>query len=182
MFQAPQTTFAPQRPDSAQRQRIATILEKVAAMLECFPDRADAPNGMVQAETIARIFAEYPDEVVNLLTDPIRGFPVRQKWKPLPYEVKAACEAEMAPIRRENERRRRHEETRMMLAPPPREERPSLEVMQERYGGDQWGIARASDRKEAKPAKTLAELEAEASSLELEFSPELRAHLESKTQ
>ena len=180
MFQAPQTTFAPQRPDSAQRQRIATILEKVAAMLECFPDRADAPSGMAQAETIAQIFAGYPDEVVDLLTNPVSGMPVRQKWRPTPFDVKQACEEAFAPVRARLDRQRREAETRALLAAPvlPRSERPTLEELQQRNGGPSWGISHSSAKREEKPVKSLAELEAERDSFVVEDSPELKAAIQ----
>jgi len=132
---------------------------------------------MAQAETIAQIFAGYPDEVVDLLTNPVSGMPVRQKWRPTPFDVKQACEEAFAPVRARLERQRREAETRALLSAPvlPRSERPSLDEMRKRYGGESWGISHSSACQEQKPVKSLAELEAARDSFVVEDSPELKA-------
>lgn len=63
------------------------------------------------------ILENYSEMVVRLVTDPWRGLPGKLKWLPSTAEVREACEAEMAPIRREEARQRQYAATRALLAP-----------------------------------------------------------------
>jgi hypothetical protein len=152
---------------------MAYILERVGIMLDCFPERADAPAALGQASALAAILAEYPDEIIQKITDPAKGMPVRQKWRPLPYELKQACEEEAAPIRRQAERESRMEESQRLLAAPDHP-RPTLDEIKERLGPT-YGINRAGDKPKP-PVKTFDELLAYRSE-KVAVSDELRAML-----
>jgi hypothetical protein len=131
-------------------------MERVAMMLDCYPDRADAPQSPGHAAGLAAILADYPEEVILSVTDPRTGVQTRLKWRPLPYELKQACEADMAPLRRQWQREKLAADAARLL-PPPREARPTGEELQARFGPD-WGLARTPRRKP--PEKSLEELQA----------------------
>lgn len=175
----PLQTFSAQRPQtSEQKQRMAWILERVGIMLDCFPERADAPAALGQASALAAILSGYPDEIVQKITDPARGMPVRQKWRPLPYELKQACEEEAAPIRRQAERDRVRDESQRLLAAPERE-RPTLAELKERYG-ENWGIG-ASEKAERERVPTQDEIKARYDGTSIEASQGLKQNIAART-
>lgn len=115
-------------------------------MLGCFR-RDDALDPETFSAAVAATLAEFPESVVRHVTNPVRGLPGKLKWLPSVAEVREACEAEMAPIRREQERRARYDATQRLIAAPrpeqqPREHRASREELQAKCGGDSWGIDR----------------------------------------
>ena len=157
-FRPLQTSSEPPPPSSAQKQRLALAMERVAMMLDCFPDRTDAPQSAGHAGGLAAILSDYPDAVILAVTDPRTGVQTRQKWRPLPYELKQACEAEMAPLRRQWQRERLTAESARLLSAP-REPKPTVEELKARFGED-WGITRTPPREP--PRKSLEQLQAEA--------------------
>jgi len=126
---------------------------------------------------VAAVLGDYPPEVVQAVVDPRRGLPSKTNWIPTIAEVKSACEQMYAPIEARIERQRLADERRALLSAPvlPRKERPTLDELRQRYGGESWGISHSSARREEKPAKSLAELEAARDSFVVEDSPELKA-------
>lgn len=118
---------------------------------------------------VAAVLSDYPAEVVQAVVDPRNGLPSRTQWLPTIAEVKTACEAAMAPIRRAAQRERIAAESARLLAAPEKP-RPTIEELRERFGAD-WGIERPE---KAGRAKTLAELEAEAAELKIEPSDALK--------
>ena len=172
-----QTFSAPKQQNSEQKQRMAFILERVGMMLDCYPERADAPGALGQASALASVLADYPDEIIRKLTDPARGMPVRQKWRPLPYELKQACEEEVAPLRRQAERDRRAAESARLLAAP-EQEKPTLAELKERYG-DNWGIG-ASTKAERERLPAEDEIQARYEGVTIEASDALKQNLAEK--
>jgi hypothetical protein len=180
-FEKPPTFSAIQPLSSEEKGRLALAMERCAMMLDSYPDRADVPNAGVYVGTLAQILASYPESVINAVTHPTRGLQTRCTFRPKPAEVRAACDAEMAPIIREDERRMRLGETRKMLAAPsiPRAARPSIEDIKAKLGPD-YGIERTGARPK-EPGKTLAELKAEAATWDIEVSSELISNIAEKS-
>jgi hypothetical protein len=67
---------------------------------------------------LAAILSEYPKEVVDFVTDPRTGLASTNKWIPEPAEVREACEAQVAPIRRQQQREAIERKNREALEPP----------------------------------------------------------------
>ncbi len=80
------------------------------------------------------MLAEYEPWVISRVTDPRIGIASTLKFLPTVAEVKQACEAEMAPIHRENARRKVEEDRLLRLAEPEedRANRPNYEELQRR--------------------------------------------------
>lgn len=130
-------------------------LERTAMMLDCYPDRADVPNAGVYVGTLAQILANYPEEVILAVTDPVRGVQTKCLYRPKASEIKSACEAEMTPLRKEFEQRRRQMETQRLLASAPvdRGSRPSIEKLREISGYADLGKGLSHLRKDVAEAK-----------------------------
>lgn len=101
--------------------------------------RVDAADPETFLTGVAAVLSDYPEEVITRVTDPRTGLPGRQAFPPSAFEVKQACEAEMAPIRRERERERRYLEGRNLLPPPDRGARPTIADLKAKLGPT-WGI------------------------------------------
>ncbi len=86
-------------------------------MFGCFR-RGEANDPTTYAAGITRILADYPREVIERVTDVVRGIPSKQDFLPTPREVKAACEAEMEPIRRAQQKERREREYQKLIGGP----------------------------------------------------------------
>jgi hypothetical protein len=100
--------------------------------------KAEADDATIFLDAAAAILSDYPDEVILLVTDPRTGIPGKLKWPPQPSEVKEACEAAMAPIRRlleaeDRERRIAAQLAQRALEPPP-ESKPSKEELEAKLG------------------------------------------------
>ena len=115
--------------------------ERADLLFRSFP-KAEADDPEVYAAAATAILAKYPDDVIIAVTDPADGLPVRQKWRPLLAELKAACEAEMAPMREAAARERRQAETERVLkgAETTRTQRPSYDDLKAKYG-PRWGLS-----------------------------------------
>lgn len=68
-------------------------VEKARLMLGCYR-RGEANDPAVYANTVAALLANYPPEVVEEVTNPLRGMPVQTDFMPTPRELKIACERE----------------------------------------------------------------------------------------
>jgi hypothetical protein len=80
-------------------------------MLGCYRQN-DAGDPKIFVSAVASVLTHYPESVVMLVTDPVKGLPGKLKWLPSVAEVREACEAEIAPILAEAARRKRLDETR----------------------------------------------------------------------
>jgi hypothetical protein len=127
---------------------------------------------------VAAVLSDYPAEIVQAVVDPRGGLPSRTQWLPTIAEVKTECERRMEPVRRQMERDRRLEESARLLAGPT-EPKPTMEEIKAKLGDD-YGLEGGLVRKRAEPSDDeikakLARMEAEASSLEIEVSDDLKA-------
>jgi len=86
-------------------------------MFGCFR-KGEANDPERYAAGITRILAEYPRQVIERVTDVFHGLPSKQDFLPTTREVKAACEAEMEPIRREQRRQAIQREQAKLLSGP----------------------------------------------------------------
>lgn len=72
-------------------------------LLGCYRT-GEANDPEIYTRAIVAVLAGYPADVMQAVVDPAGGLPSRLTWLPTVAEVKAACEAEMAPIRRAQQR------------------------------------------------------------------------------
>lgn len=91
--------------------------EYAGRLLSLFQHQGGADSAAL-VPGIATIFVRYPEAVVRTVCDPFEGLPGKQKWEPSIYEVRQACEAEMAPVYRQRDRERRFAQTTNLLAAP----------------------------------------------------------------
>lgn len=59
-------------------------------MFGCYR-KAEASDPEIYAAATAAVLAEYPQEVVDYVTDPRTGLPSNSQWLPSVYEVRKAC-------------------------------------------------------------------------------------------
>lgn len=121
-------------------------------MYACYR-REDAASAETMLDAAAVVLAQYPDEVMERVTHPVTGIPGRLKWPPSIYELREACEAELAPVEAAKSRadqaerqlaeREQYEKTRAEIA------RMSIDELKAKYG-DRWGLAAEKEDKEAK--------------------------------
>ncbi len=64
------------------------------------------------------MLSDYPLEIVKAVIDPRNGIPSKSKWLPTIAEIKEACEAEMAPIRRQQQRLQQEKRQQALLSGP----------------------------------------------------------------
>jgi hypothetical protein len=109
-------------------------------LLGCYR-KGNAENPDIYTAAIAAVLSEYPTDIIRRATDPRTGIAGKSKWLPSVAEVRAFCEAEYAPVRRQQERERLAEERKRMLPPPveDRSKRPTYEELKARYGPN-WGL------------------------------------------
>lgn len=69
--------------------------------------------------SVASVLSRYPEAVVKSVTDPATGLPGSVQWLPTIAEIKAACEAAMAPIYRERQRAQIAGQAALLPAPAP---------------------------------------------------------------
>jgi hypothetical protein len=75
-------------------------------MFGCFR-KGDANDPEIYVAAIAAVLSEYPESVVDFVTDPRTGLPRTCKFLPQVSEVSDACDAQMAPILAAEARRKR---------------------------------------------------------------------------
>lgn len=73
--------------------------------------KGEAEDPLMYTTSVAQLLASYPEDVVLKVTNPVDGLQTKSQWLPTLAEIKAACEALMAPVYREQERQRRYGET-----------------------------------------------------------------------
>jgi hypothetical protein len=88
--------------------------DRAAILLGCYRT-GEAADPDVYVTGVAATLARYSEDVVWTVTDPRTGLPSRSNWLPTIAEVRAACEAEIAPQRRAEERQQRYGATRALL-------------------------------------------------------------------
>ncbi len=75
-------------------------------MFGCFR-KGDANDPEIYVAAIAAVLSEYPESVIDFVTDPRTGLPRSCKFLPQVAEVSDACDAQMAPIRAAEARKKR---------------------------------------------------------------------------
>jgi hypothetical protein len=103
-----------QKPDSGPSapEQVATM---VARMLDCFrPSKGVDPQ--VFATAICGILLRYPMDIIEEITDPVRGLPARQEFMPSPFDVRQMAEKLVAPRYRRQKEEREDREFRAQLA------------------------------------------------------------------
>jgi hypothetical protein len=103
-------------------------------MFGCFR-RGEANDPEIYTASVASVLAEYPEQVINFVTDPRTGLPSRCNFLPTVKEVRDACEHEMAPRRAEMARaaRIRAQLEANREAEVDRSSRPSYEDIQRKF-------------------------------------------------
>lgn len=91
-----------------------TCSEEMAAkyakvLVGCYR-RGEAEDAPVYARALIALLKTYPENAVRSVTDPRSGLPTKIKFLPTIYEVKEACEAQIAPLLAAEARRRRMDE------------------------------------------------------------------------
>jgi hypothetical protein len=85
---------------------------------------------------LAAVLSCYPQPVVYRVTDPRSGLPGRSQWLPTVAEVKAACEAEMTPLREAEQRRAVTERNRIIFTSGPgHDRRAAMERLRSEFPG-----------------------------------------------
>ena len=74
------------------RQLQAYASSRAGLMFGCYR-RADASDPEVYAAATAAVLNEYPEEVIDFITDPRTGLPSTSQWLPSVFEVRKACDA-----------------------------------------------------------------------------------------
>src|SRR5208337_2593031 len=88
-----------------------------AGMMFGFYRRDEANDPDHYAGGIAAILSDYPRSIVEYVTDVRTGVASRIKWPPSPADVKEACEAEMARVRRMRQPEHKFERRRYFKLP-----------------------------------------------------------------
>lgn len=140
------STLAKRQPIQDSRKATADptySLERAEILFACYR-RDDANDPEKYAAAIAAVLTGYSREIVEYITHPKTGLPVTCKWPPTAFEVNEACqkivdrEAKLfeqeAQIRRQLDEREAAERRRR------NEPRLSIEELQAKYGGPNWGI------------------------------------------
>lgn len=141
-------------------------------MLDCFRT-GGANSGEVFIAGMANVLSKYPASVIEAVTDPGSGIPVKQNWQPSLKEVRDACEAEMEPIRRRERQQKIVAET-LAERDVDKSDRPTREEMQAKYGKN-WGLKSLDEPEhKPKPAPTKEELAAHYREYGLAFKPKHR--------
>ena len=91
--------------------------QRAALLLSCYRrNEATDPDAYVAAVTL--MLAQYPEYIVDRVTDPRRGLPSKSPFLPSAFDVRTECERLMAPFA---EQERREQEARLKLPPQARD-------------------------------------------------------------
>lgn len=116
--------------------------ERAMILLGCYR-KGEAADPEIYTAAVIDLLSRYPALVVEAVTEPSRGLPAKLKWLPTIAEIKEACEAEMAPIRRQEARDAAQREQAMR---PPmledRSQRPTYDELVARCARDGLFIGR----------------------------------------
>lgn len=64
-------------------------------MFGCYR-KAEASDPEIYAAATASVLSEYSQEVIDYITDPRTGLPSRSQWLPSVFEVRQACDVQVA--------------------------------------------------------------------------------------
>jgi hypothetical protein len=68
---------------------------------------------------LAAMLASFPQDIVQAVTDPVRGIASEQNWVPTLSELRHACEVRLKPRQEAAKREAELRRTQALLAPPP---------------------------------------------------------------
>jgi hypothetical protein len=60
--------------------------------------KAEANDPEVLSAAIAATLSEFPEEIIEYVTDPRTGLPATSKWVPSVFEVREACQKRMEAV------------------------------------------------------------------------------------
>lgn len=130
-------------PDSRRATADPTYcLERAEILFACYR-RDDANDPEKYAAAIAAVLSGYSREIVEYVTHPKTGLPITCKWPPTAFEVNEACQKIVerdAKLFQEAVQIRRQLDEREAVDKRRREPRLSIEELQAKYGGPNWGI------------------------------------------
>jgi hypothetical protein len=112
---------------------------------------------------VIELFMEFPVEVMEAVSDPVRGLPSRVK-RPDLVDIRRACEEAYEPIRRKRERDEIAEQRRRALPQPERAPRLTREEIDAKLAEKWPGMFRRKDApndRRARGFRPLAEIAAE---------------------
>lgn len=78
------------------RQGFASL--RAGMMFGCYR-KQDANDPEIYVAAVTAILSEYPDSVIETVTDPRTGLPSKIKWLPTVADVKTECESHMYRVR-----------------------------------------------------------------------------------
>lgn len=138
-----------------------TALERVNILLGCYR-RGEAENPDIYVAAVAAVLSRFPEEVVRKVTDPVRGLPAKSKWLPSVAEVRAACDEEMSPVYRQQERERRAGDSFNRLEAPTVSPEDRARIVEQHWeqGARPTMAAKVEARPKETPEDTLARLSA----------------------
>ncbi len=93
-------TLSSRSPDATQNRGLALAQDqnsqpyaasRAGLMFACYR-KAEATDPEIYAAAVAAVLSDYPQAVIDYVTDPRTGLPVKSKWLPTVFEVKQACE------------------------------------------------------------------------------------------
>jgi hypothetical protein len=127
---------------------------------------------------VAAVLARFPEAVITEVTHPVNGLPRQKSWLPTVKEVYDACQKAAEPIYEREREAKIIAETIAARAEPSRENRPTREELQAKYG-ENWGITSLNEpERKAKPAPTKEELAEHYRKHGLAFRPKNQDELE----
>lgn len=109
---------------------------KAAERLFGFYPRGAATDPEVFMTGVVQLLAAYPRAAVEAILSPLSGLPTKHKFLPSIAEIHEALEAQVAPLRRQQEREHRLR----ALPPPPSAPRPTLAELKTKYG-ENFGLS-----------------------------------------
>jgi hypothetical protein len=129
--------------------------ERLRVMLGSFPQSERAKvDPTVFVPALAAMLASFPQDIVQAVTDPVRGIASEQNWVPTLAELRHACEVRLRPRQEKAKREAELRRTQAMLAPPP----PATAEQRERAVA-KWEAEKAARARQAR--KYVAERTAE---------------------
>lgn len=132
-------------------------------------DQYADPDGFMAS--LGLVFSQYPDDVVEYVTDPRTGVQRGKIFPPTIAEIVTALDERMANLARAD-RFRKWGQANISMLEAPRAERPTYDELKTKYG-ENWGINPAPDKPEkpAYKAPTPEELAAHYRDYDLGFKP-----------
>lgn len=79
------------RSENAQQLQ-AYASARAGLMFGCYR-KAEASDPEIYAAATAAVLSEYPQDVIDFITDPRTGLPSTSQWLPSVFEVRKACDA-----------------------------------------------------------------------------------------